>query len=550
MMAGIFAAYLLMVLVVGIWSARYGKTMEGYFLANRRLGPWVTGISATASSESGWLVLGLVGEAYMFGAKAVWTVHGVLLGYLMNWFLIAPRLRAQSGALGAITVPGYFASRFSDLRAPIRLIGVLVIVASLLGYVAAQFTATGKAFEGAFGISYQNGVVLGAAITVLYTLVGGFRAVAWTDLVQGLLMAIGLVVLPLVAVGHIGGPAALWSSLAEAPARVEGVFSVSDGTDTRQIGVESESVDVQSGGLRFHREDGPPISFWVTGPAYSLNGQGSAGRMVVEVGDEVVAGSTRVTFAHVLDMPGGADLADTFGGMTGAALFGWVIGLLGIGLGYPGQPHILTRFMAAADAATIRRARVIAVVWGVLVMYGALILGHAARLILPRLVDPEQAYPVIATDFLPPIVAGVVLAAIVSAMMSTADSQLLVVASAIGRDLFQKTIAPGSRDSTLQWISRGAVFVVGVAAFVVALADVRAVFWFVLFAWSGLGAAFGPPMLLCLLWPRTSAPGVLAGMLSGAGMTVYWKLAGKTAFEGLTGCRCTNWCPRSCCRSS
>jgi sodium/proline symporter len=536
MMVTVFVLYLVMLLVVGAVASRYGRSMVGYFLADRRLGPWVTAISATASSESGWLVVGLVGEAYMFGAKAVCTAHGCLLGFLMNWYLVAPRLRAQSGKLDAITVPDYLASRFGGSARSIRMVGVLIIVVVLLGYVAAQFTATGKAFQGAFGISYQAGVLIGAAITVIYTLVGGFRAVSWTDLVQGLLMVFGLVILPIVTVQSVGGLTEMRPQLQKTPAREVGVFEVARGTRVEEIGVEETAIAVEPEGLELARMDETNGAYFVAhAPSYMVNGEDRTGLSQVSAGDVIEIGNARVTFGAVREMVGGENYADAFGGAVGLALLGWVIGLYGIGLGYPGQPHILTRFMAASSVATVRRARLIAMLWGVFVLYGAIVLGNAARIALPDLVDPEQAYPTLAANLLPPVIAGLVLAAIVSAMMSTADSQLLVVSSAVARDLVQKAIAPRWTDRALQLVSRGTVLVVGLVALGVALGEVRAVFWFVLFAWSGLGAAFGPPVLLSLFWTGTSRQGVLAGMITGFGVTVIWKLWLKGVVASATG---------------
>jgi len=281
----------------------------------------------------------------------------------------------------------------------------------------------------------------------------------------------------------------------------------------------------------------------VEGPAFTLRregesdaeGRGTSGVLEIQPGDEIRVAETVVRFDRVTDMVGGEDLVDPLGGATGATMLGWVIGLFGIGLGYPGQPHILARFKAASSTMTIQRARVIALVWGTLVLYGAVLLGHAARVALPDLIDPEQAYPVLANELMPPVIAGVLLAAIVSAMMSTADSQLLVISSAVARDVIQGILRPHASDLALTRASRITVLTLGVVALLVALADVRAVFWFVLFAWSGLGAAFGPPILMALFWRRTSWAGALAGVITGALVTVVWKLELKDVVAAATG---------------
>ncbi len=547
--AVVFVLYLVLVLVVGVVASRYGKTMEGYFLADRGLGAWVTAISSVASSESGWLVIGLVGEAYMWGAKAVWTVPGCLLGYVCNWYIVAPRLRQHAERVGAITIPDLLEERLGDTRHLLRAIGILVILFALMFYVSAQFTATGKAFQKAFGapfgVTYAHGVLLGGLITIVYTLLGGFRAVSWTDLVQGLLMVLGLVVLPIVTVASVGGFGKLVGKLESVPPRAEAVFSVQRGAGIEIVGVENEVVEVVPGVAvrRLGTDDGFAWVAESSGDVGALvDGRPlSAGSHELRSGSVIRSGDVEATLEKIVHMLGGEALADVRGGMTGPALLGWIIGLLGIGLGYPGQPHILARYVAAKSKEALRRGRLIAIVWGILAMYGAVVLGLAARIAVPGLVDPEQAYPHLAMTLLPPVLGGVLLAAIISAMMSTADSQLLVVSSAVARDLIEKIVlrrSAGSRERLERigrLVPRLAVLAVGLLALVLALGRVRAVFWFVLFAWSGLGAAFGPPILLSLFWKRLTVAGAAAGMIVGLGTTIAWKMWLKGVFEAATG---------------
>jgi Na+/proline symporter len=568
LIAVVFVSYLLFVMVVGAVASRYGRTMDGFFLADRGLGSWVTAISSVASSESGWLVIGLVGMAYQWGVQAVWTVPGVLLGYACNWFLVAPRLRAQSVALGAITIPGYLAARYGDRWNILRGLGILTILFCMMFYVSAQFTATGKAFQMAFGepygITYAQGVLIGGLITILYTLVGGFRAVSWTDLAQGLLMAFGLILLPIVVVASVGGPRALWNALEQSPVRVEAVMLVTAGPAAEQVGIAASKIKLAEGvtaarwqtlegeyefileqdppGARSEAPPSVPPADPPDGPAEVLiNGERLEGLHVLTPGDVITTPTATWEYEKRVEMTGGAALVEPLGGATGMAMLGWVIGLLGIGFGYPGQPHVLTRYMAARSQRTLRRARLIAIVWGCVTLYGAVILGLAARIAAPHLVDPEQAYPSLATTHLPSILGGVLLAAIVSAMMSTADSQLLVVSSAVARDFIDRFLNIGARPSTvtlersLVWISRASVLLIGLLALFLALGKVRVVFWFVLFAWSGLGAAFGPPILLGLFWRRVNLWGAVAGMATGLSVTILWKISWGAAVERATG---------------
>ncbi len=435
------AVYMAILLAIGYAAGRRTRSPEDFFLAGRSLGSWVTAISSTAASESGWVVLGAVGMAYVNGVSALWFAPGCLIGYWANLYVVAPRLRREAARQGSLTLPDFLADRFGDPRHVIRLVGVGVIFVSLGGYVAAQMTATGKAMQAILGLTYAQGIAAGGAIIVVYTLMGGFRAVSWTDFFQGTIMVIALVVMPVLVVASIGGYGAMLHRLA--------------------------AIDPN----------------------------------LVTVG----------------------------GGRTGFTLFGFITGLLGIGIGYPGQPHVLTRYMAASGDDKIRQTQVIAMVWGVLVFYGAGFLGLGGRLLMPELAgsgDPEQLFPLLSRSMLHPLIAGVMLAAILSAIMSTVSSQLLVAASAVSRDLFENVFGVARSGRAAVLAGRVAVLVLGAAALLVSLQDVRVVFWFVLFAWSGLGAAFGPVLLLSLWTDALTRKGVIAGMLTGFLVTVAWKLSG------------------------
>ncbi|MFZ5804154.1 MAG: sodium/proline symporter [Acidobacteriota bacterium] len=437
----VVAAYMAALLLLGWLAARLTRSPEDFFLAGRSLGAWVTAISSTAASESGWVVLGAVGMAYSGGVSALWFAPGCLVGYLVNLYLVAPALRRESAQSGALTLPDYLAFRYPSHARSLRVAAVAVILPSLAGYVAAQMTATGKAMEAILGLPYRTGILLGGLVIVLYTFSGGFRAVSWTDFFQGLIMVCALVGMPLLALAAVGGYGPLLAKLAE--------------------------VD--------------------------------------------------------------PTLVSVTGGKSGKALVSFLVGMLGIGLGYPGQPHVLTRYMAAASHEKIRQSQIIAMVWGVLVFYGAGFLGLAGRLLMPQLAtdgDPEQLFPLLAKSMLPPLVAGVMLAAILSAIMSTVSSQLLVAASATSRDLVEQVLGATRSGKASVLAGRLSVLALGLAAVLVAVGEVRVVFWFVLFAWSGLGAAFGPVVLASLFSKKLTGGGALAGIVTGFSVTVLWKVTG------------------------
>lgn len=430
-----FLVYSALIVGVGLYSARMRKaTTDDFVLANRELGPWASSLSASASSESGWVMLGLVGEAFAFGVSAFWIVPGIAAGYIFNWFFVAERLRKHSLDSGSVTLTQFMLSRFGESKA-LRWISVLIIVAAMLGYVAAQMNAAGKAFDAVFHLEYWLGVLAGAAIILAYTITGGFRAICWTDIVQAGFMFFALIGMPIVLFSHESGLA--------------GIFSTLEG-------------------------QAPFLLTW------------------------------------------GSDNA-------GFAAFGFVIGLLGIGLGYPGQPHVLSRFMAARDTSTVNKARVIALVWMVTVYIGAILFGLFARAHYGTLDDPEQALPLAVSEFLHPIIGGFVIAAIVSAICSTADSQLITMSSSISRDVIHPgAVGPESAGRLLR-IDRLVLVVLAMISVFFALTENRVIFEFVLYAWAVLGAAFGPIVILGLLWRRATRAGALAGMITGIVVTVLWR---------------------------
>ncbi len=452
--AAVLALYVAALLLIAWRAQRRTRGGGDFHLAGRSLGAWAAGISSTASSESGWVTLGAVGMTYVHGVSGLWYAPGCLLGYLVNLYVVAPRLRALSLGQNSLTLADVLSRRWGDPQHTVRLTAVGIVVASMMTYVAAQMTAAGKAIQSSLGLSagslggvemspYALGVLLGALVITAVAALGGFRAVAWTDLFQGVLMAGALLALPFYAVAKLGGFGALWSGLG------------------------------------------------------AVN----------------------------------PDFLSATGGMAGSALLGFVVGELGIGLGYPGMPHVVTRYMAARSEEELRRMRLIGVLWGVAVFYGAGLVGLAARVMEPALTDPEQGLMAVAMRLLHPLLAGLMLAAVISAILSTVSSQLLVAASSVSYDVVEGVMGRHPDERRSLRLGRLTVVAVGGLGILLALAESRVVFWFVLFAWSALGASFAPLVLLALGRTGMNRFGALAGMLTGAGVTVAWKV-GRGAAEG------------------
>jgi sodium/proline symporter len=431
-----FIIYTLAIVAVGLYSARYAsRSTADYLLARKGLGAWVTALSASASSESGWVTLGLVGTAFSEGLAAIWVAPGCLLGYVFNWWVMARAVNKYSATREIYTIPDLLASIYKDKALIIRWVSVVVIFFMMTAYVAAQFNAAGKAFEAVFHVKYIFGVLIGFAIVVVYTVSGGFRAVAWTDFIQGILMWTALVFLPILVIIHGGGFGEVFKTLA------------------------------------------------ATDP----------------------------------------NLVKITGSKMGFLALGLVIGWLGIGLGYPGQPHVIIRFMATRDEASIIRGRIVAMIWGVFVFTGAVFLGLACRAVFGHLVDAEQALPIISIQLLPGALAGLMLAAVLAAICSTADSQLLIASSSISHDLYARLTGKDLNSRHVVNMDRLAVVLLGVLALLLALTENRVIFSFVLYAWAGLGAAFAPPLILGLFWKKATSSGAIAGAIVGFLTVVIWK---------------------------
>jgi sodium/proline symporter len=429
--------YLLLMIAVGLACYRYMKTLDDFVLGGRRLGPWVSAISERASGESAWFLLGLPGAAYGLGFTEYWSVIGIAMGILTSWTFIAMPLRRATARMGAITLPDYFEMRFKDRSRSLRIVSMVVILAFYTAYVGAQLTGAGKILNATFGISESTGIWIGAAVVVAYTMLGGFLAVAWTDLIQGLLMMAVAVVLPIVGLFKIGGPTALVDKLA------------------------------------------------VRGP----------------------------------------DFLSMTGGKVGSAfVFGVMVGGLSWGLGYLGQPHLLTRYMAIRKTSQLRQGGLIAMGWTLASYWGAPMIGLVGVAVLgPNLADPEQVMPLLAKALVPGWIAGLMIAGATAAMMSTADSQLLVATSTLIEDIYVRLFRPHTSPGRLVLLSRAATLVMAGIATASAFGGTAMIDTVVAYAWTGLGASFGPPLLFALWWRGTTRTGALAGMLGGMVATIVWQ---------------------------
>ena len=432
--------------MVGFFTYGFSKTQEDYFLAGRKLGPWVTAFSERASGESAWLLLALPGAAITIGMGEIWSVIGIIVGITASWYLIAEKLRIETEKYNALTIPEFLHRKYNDDSNIIRLFSSIIIAFFFLFYVSAQFHASGKVLNSLFDLSPTTGIMIGAIVIIIYTLMGGFFAVAWTDLIQGILMIGTLVILP-----------------------IAGYF-------------ELRNTDVSI-----------------------LN---------------------ELENAHLIF---GNHNPDIYSGKEGMAALVLALGGLSWGLGYLGQPHLVIRYMAIRSSTEVSIARKIAIFWAIPGITGAFFVGIVALLYFGpeyfQTIDPEQSMPILASTLLHPVLAGLFISGAVAAMMSTADSQLLVSTSAITEDFIHQYLKKDISEKSLVMISRFMIVLLGTLAYGIALySEVtgRNIFSVVSYAWSGLGSAFGPVLVMTLWWKKTTRLGVIMGLLTGFSVTIIW----------------------------
>lgn len=434
-----FGLYLILLLAIGVYYYNKSHDISDFILGGRKLGKFVMALSAQASDMSGWLLMGLPGALYVSGMPAIWIAAGLLIGTYCNWKFIAKRLRVYTEITDSITIPTFFEDRFKDPTGLLRIISALIILIFFTIYLSSGFVASGKLFESMLGIEYHIAVLIGAGIILFYTSLGGFFAVSITDVVQGSLMFFAIIVVPIIAMIHIGP----FINILQA--------------------MEHASLPVN------------PF--------------------------------TSVTLLSVVSTAS------------------W-------GLGYFGQPHILARFMGIHSHHDIKGARHIAMTWVTISLLGASFIGIAAVYLFPELSphNAEKVFIFMIQKFFTPWVGGIFLAAILSAIMSTADSQLLVCSAALTEDFYQRVIKRDASQQELIHIGRITTIIITSIAALFAMNPENTVLGLVAYAWGGFGAAFGPVVLFALFSKNTSWQSVLGGMLAGTIALVSWKFLGLSNF--------------------
>ena len=445
--------YLVGMLLVGFVYSKSNEDSSDFYLGGRKMGPLVTAMSAEASDMSSWLLMGMPGLAYLTGiASPGWTAIGLAVGTWLNWLIVARRLRRYSANLNAITVPQFLSLRFHDQRNLLNALGAVIIIVFFIPYTASGFAACGKLFNSLFGVDYMIAMILSAVVIVGYTIMGGFRAVSTTDLIQSVVMSMALIAVLVYGVSVAGG----WDVVIENARSLPGYLTMA----------ASHNVADNSA------------------TSYSL-----------------------------LD----------------------IVSTLAWGLGYFGMPHILLRFMAVEDEKKLVLSRRIASVWVVIAMTASIVIGmvglgmtkagaleflsgSSSETLIVRVASLIAQHGVLAA-----ILAGLILAGILAATMSTADSQMLAAASSVSQNLLQEFGHMKLTEKQSLFAARLTIICISVVGVVLARDPNSSVFGIVSFAWAGFGGSFGAVVLCALFWKRCNWQGALAGMLCGGLMVFVWK---------------------------
>ncbi len=431
-----FAGYFSILLAVGLVSHRRTQSETDFILGNRSLNFWLTALSAHAADMSAWLFMAMPAAIFLGGVQGSWMALGLLTGMFLCWQFVAPKLRAETEKYNSYTLSTFFEKRFHDNTGIIRFITALMSIIFLSCYLSAGLIAMGYLFESLFSINYYIGISIAMTVVIAYTFVGGFVAVAWTDLFQGIFLLAMVLLVPLTALLSIGGFAAV---------------------------AESAEANHISLGI---------LDDW------SLTS---------------IAGILMVA--------------------------------LGWGLGYFGQPHIITKFMGIRNVEDIKKAKYVGMSWQILALGGAILVGLAGIGYFPEgLSNGELVFVYMVKSLFHPFVGGFILCAVLAANISTMDSQILVSASVITEDLYKRFYRRSASSSELLKVTRLSVVIVGVVSYFLAISKSATVTSAVFYAWGGLGSAFGPLVITSLYAKSVNRYGAMAGILVGGVLAGTWDM--------------------------
>lgn len=443
--------FLVAVVIIGYWSSKKVKTSDDFYLGGDKIPGWGLALSERCSDMSGWLLIGVPGIAWQSGLSSVWIIVGAAGGAIFQWIVYSRPFMEGRKETGALTPVGLIAEKLPEDCYWVRLLPGIVTFIFYMGYIGSQFLAGGKVLYQTFGIDTTIGLLIVAVIIIVYSFVGGFMSVVWTDVLQSLLMVFTLTILPVILLVKVLADPSL-----------------------------SIMASLQAAG--------PGHTSW-------LGGKTGAAAMVLLGGN-----------------------------------LSWFFANLG------GYPHLDVRMMAINNERDRKQGLITATIWTILTSVGAILIGLLARTLhgapAALVADREMTLPFMVLQHTPAVMGGLLLAGALAAMMSTADSQLLVAASAAAEDLYTKVFKKSEKidEKTLLKITRLATVIIGGLALVFALTAKDFVYTLVSFSATGLFSAFGPAFTLTFFWGnKVSKQGIIAAFIAGPLTTILWVSLGLTS---------------------
>ncbi len=453
--------YFIVILAVGFsYAKRSNSSTDEYFIGGRKVGPWFTALSAEASDMSGYLLMGIPGLAYFYGAsEALWTCIGLAIGTYLNWLFVAKRLRRYSEVTGSITLPAYFSDRFHDTKNVLSTVAALIILLFFCVYTGSCFVTCGKLFHTLFDIDYATMMIVGAVIVFAYTLVGGYLSVVATDFIQGCLMFFALAVVLIGSLASVGG------------------------------------VDVT-------------VQFLQNIPGFLDGTARTTPLLDAQTGKQLADGNTPL-FGEPTE----------FGVITIISTLAWGLGYFGM----PQVLVRFLSIRSAEEVRQSRIIAIVWVIISMICALCIGFIGRAMLPVyFGTNAAAENIFVVIAQLILPAFMCGVVVSGILAASMSSASSYLLITGSSVAENIYRGVFKRDATDREVMIVSRITLLIVLVVGILIAIDENSIIFQVVSYAWAGLGASFGPLMLCSLYWRRMNKQGALAGMLGGAITVVVW----------------------------
>ncbi len=436
-MLSAFGIYFLVLISIALFFYKKNNSAETFMSGERSVNYWVTAIATQATDMGSWLFVGLPAAVYLNGIFEAWTAIGLVIGMYLTWHFIAPKLRVNTEISQSITIPSFFAHASGDTSGALQLTGALLSLLFFTFYIAAGLVGLSLLFESTLGISHQLGILLSLATALVYTLLGGFVAIAWCDLFQGIFLFFMILIVPIYA-----------------------LFSLPDGLTSIVTSMKT------------------------SGKSLSLIGS----------------------------------VHDTFSAIYLAASWG---------LGYFGQPHILTNFMGIDDPLKIKYAKRIGITWQIMVLSASVAVGLIGIAFFNNnLQNSQRVFIDLVTNLFHPLAAGFVLCAILAATLSSIDSLILGSGSTIATDIYKIFFNRQATPRQLLRISRfGSLLISGIALYI-AWENTKTINDLVNYAWAGLGSSFGPLVIMSLYSHNVTRQGALAGMLMGGIISALWPLPG------------------------